>query len=350
MPEISERVYLIYQEGQKQGRSPDHFSVIGDCQSVPRYFLGTYYLGLLKPDPAESYLWDAIGYFDSSFDHWSVTSRGGFTAASILNPIQADPDLCKPGETPLTCEYRLNNPAYFFITLEIWDNPTTIDRYEIYLRQVLDYVIERGTIPILLTKADAAEVDDGHHVLNPAIVKVALEYDVPLVNFWKAAQYLENIGIDPDRDGFHLSQAGYDLKSTLALRALYNIWQAVSGSADPTAGKTSEAVSTPSGSDGDVPTPDLVSPVCSDDCIFFATALSNDGVVTSQGVYSYDYPSQALTQMLGEGYDLQDVSEDGQRLLVNLSKLSFRSRLRDSSSEIAKQYLLLLGETGSLLE
>jgi hypothetical protein len=347
MPEISERVYLIYEEGQKQGRSPDHFSVIGDCQSIPRYFLGTYYLGLLKPDPAESYLWDALGYFSSSIDHWSVTSRGGFTAASILNPIQADPASCKPGETPLTCEYRLNNPAYFFITLEIWDNPDTIERYEVYLRQILDYVIERGTIPILLTKADAAEVDDGHHVLNPAIVRVALEYDVPLVNFWKAAQYLDNIGIDPDRDGFHLSTEGYDLKSTLALRALYNIWQAVSSTG--TGGEIGEITSTPTSVIGDIGSllPEVVSPVCGDDCIYFATVLSRDGVISSQGVFSYDYSSQALTEILGEGFDLQDVSEDGQRLLVNRANYLYEVNLRDFSSVLLSDTFFYLGKQGA---
>jgi hypothetical protein len=345
MPDISDRVFQIYAEGQKQGRSPNHFSVIGDCQSIPRYFLGTYYLGELVPDPAESYLWDALGYFESSYDHWSVTSRGGFTAASILNPIQADPASCKPGETPLTCEYRLNNPAYMFITLEIWDNPDTIDRYEVYLREILDSVIERGTIPILLTKADAAEVDDGHHVLNPAIVRVAYEYDLPLINFWRAAQYLDNIGIDPDRDGFHLSKEGYDLKSTLALRALYNIWQAVSGSDT----ETGVILSSPTPAIGDLGStpPEVVSPVCGEDCIYFSTSLSRDGVVSSQGVFSYDYSSQALTEILEEGFDLQDVSKDGQRLLVNRANYLYEVDLNTSSSSIISDTFFYLGKQGA---
>jgi hypothetical protein len=39
--------------------------------------------------------------------------------------------------------------------------------------------------------------------------------------------------------------------------------------------------------------------------------------VTTQGVYAYAYGGQKLTLVLGNGFDLQDVSKDGQRLLVN---------------------------------
>ena len=251
MPEVSQHVLQIYQEGQAQGRNPHNFSVIGDCQSIPFVFIGPFGRGILEPDSAESYLWDAINQFKDSFIRWSVTSRGGFTAASILNPLQADPHYCKPGETPLTCEYRLNNPAFAFITMETWLDLNTVDRYETYLRQILDYVIEHGTIPILITKADSADVLNGRYVINPAIVRVARDYDIPVINFWKSAQYRPNGGIDPAREGFHLSQDGYNLKNTLALRALYNIWQAVeqgstngsSGLANPTTTPTQQTTS-----------------------------------------------------------------------------------------------------------
>ncbi len=158
IPVLDQHLIRIFQDGQAQGRNPHNFSVIGDCQSIPFVFMGPFGRGILAPDSGESYLWDAINQFKGSFNHESVTSRGGFTAASILNPLQADPHYCTPGETPLTCEYRLNNPAYVFITLETWLDPKTIDRYEIYLRQILDYVIAKGSIPILITKADSAEV------------------------------------------------------------------------------------------------------------------------------------------------------------------------------------------------
>ncbi len=342
MPELSQHILQIYQDGQAQGRNPHNFSVIGDCQSIPFVFLGPYGRGALAPDSAESYLWDAINQFEGSFDRWSVTSRGGFTAASILSPLQADPHECKPGETPLTCEYRLNNPAYAFITLETWLDPNTIDRYETYLRQILDYVIGHGTIPILITKADSGEVINGRFVINPAIVRVAHDYDIPVVNFWRAAQYISNGGIDPAREGFHLSQEGYDLKNILALRALYNIWQAVEqGStelADPAATPTQPAASNSESA------PLVTAPACEGDCIFFATAASHDGAVTSQGVYAYNYSDQELTQVLGDGFDLQDVSNDGQRLLVNNANRLYEINLAGGSATLLSESFFYLGK------
>ena len=41
----------------------------------------------------------------------------GFTAASALSPVWADPKVCLAGETPLGCEYRLQKPVMDFIML-----------------------------------------------------------------------------------------------------------------------------------------------------------------------------------------------------------------------------------------
>ena len=316
-PEISERIVEIYQEGQRQGRDPASFSVIGDCQSIPFVFLGPYGRGELEPDANENYLWSALNYFRTSFRRWSVTSRGGFTAASILNALQADSEECKPGETPLTCEFRLNNPAFVFITLETWLDPDTVDRYEVYLREILETVIEKGAVPILLTKADSSELRGERHVINPVIVNLAYQYQVPVINFYQAAQYLDNHGIDPEREGFHLSPEGYKLKNVLALRALYAVWTTVvadeagdlPADVQPTEAATEEAVNDLN--------PEITTPDCTEGCVFFGTMQSLDGSLTAQGVYAYQLCTASLTQVLPQGYDLQDVSEDGTRLLVN---------------------------------
>ena len=352
MPEISQHVLQIYQAGQVQGRNPHNFSVIGDCQAVPFVFMGPFVRGELTPDNAESYLWDAISQFKDSFTRSGMAVRGGFTAASILTPIQADPHYCKPGETPLTCEYRLHNPAFVFITLETWADPNTIARYEADLRQILDYVIGKGTVPILITKADSAEMRNGTHVINPAIVRVAHDYDVPVINFWRAAQYLDNSGIDPNRDGFHLSQAGYDLKNILALRTLYTVWKAVDNggaSSGPGSGDSSGSRSAPTlqATPTSQPGPLATVPDCEGGCIFFATAGSQDGVVKSRGVYAYAYHNQKLTTVLGEGFDLQDVSENGQRLLVNNANRLYEINLTNASTNLISDSFFPLGKQGA---
>lgn len=353
MPVISPHVLAIYAEGQAQGRNPHNFSVIGDCQAIPFVFLGPYERGEMVPDSAESYLWDAIRQFQGSFNRSGMAVRGGFTAASILNPLHADPHYCVPGETPLTCEYRLHNPAFVIITLETWLDPATVDRYEAYLREIMEYVISRGSVPILLTKADSSELGTGEHVINPAIVRVARDYDVPLVNFWRAAQYLPNYGIDPEREGFHLSPEGYALKNTLALRALYQVWQAVE------AGEAAAAQSASAGPGEAVPAQpgpvdlsdlQMTIPACPAGCLFFGMAVSRDGVVTPDGVFAYDPVGGQLTRILGAGYDLQDVSPDGRRLLVNDATRLFVLDLSDASTRLVSESFFSFGRRGAYWE
>jgi hypothetical protein len=345
--EISERVVEIYQEGQRQGRDPLSFSVIGDCQSIPYVFMGPFGRGILAPDASESYLWDAINAFGPSFDRWSVTARGGFTAASILNALQADTEECKPGETPLTCEFRLNNPAFVLITLETWLDPETIDRYEVYLRQILDTVIEKGAVPILLTKADSSELRGEKHVINPVIVNLAYEYQVPVVNFWQAAQYLDNFGIDPEREGFHLSQAGYNLKNILALRALYATWMKVSGEEAVEAADAISATENSAAELGDVLNPAITPPNCAEGCVFFGSQQSLDGSLTAQGVYAYQIADAALVQVLPQGYDLQDASEDGLRLLVNAGGTLMTVDLETEETELVSEAFNAQGNLGA---
>jgi hypothetical protein len=349
MPEISPRVVEIFQQGQTLGRHPAHFSVIGDCQSIPYVFMGPFGRGELAPDESESQLWNAIDYFEESIQRWAVTARGGFTAASILNPLQADQHDCKPGETPLTCEYRLNNPAYALITLETWLDPDTIDRYETYLRMILDAVIEQGTIPILLTKADSSELQDGTHIINPVIVRVGYEYQVPVVNFWRAAQYLDNFGIDPDREGFHLSQAGYNLKNILALRALYLTWQTVEG--DEVVSTPTPETAPPTPTPTPEPTEDLnvtfASPQCPENCVFFGTAQSEDGDIETQGVFIYNAKTGDIEQLLGAGFNLQDVSEDGKRLLVNKANHLYEINLTAGTSDHITDTFIFDGQQGA---
>jgi hypothetical protein len=349
MPEISQHVFQIYHEGQIQGRDPHSFSVIGDCQAVPVVFMGPYELGTFVPPENESNLWDVINYFKGSFARWGMSVRGGFTAASVLSPMQADPKYCKSGETPLTCEYRIHNPAFVIITLETWLDPQTVDRYDGYLRRIMDYVIDHGSVPILLTKADSSEMRNGTHVFNPVIIQVAHDYDVPVINFWRAAQYLENGGIDPNREGFHLSQAGYNLKNTLALRTLYIVWKAVNVDNPSQSGSevintltpTHEATNTPSAN------PVFLSPDCEGGCVFYTTAASRDGVVKFQGVDAYNYLTKKQTNVLGEGFDLQDVSKDGQRLLVNNAENLYEVDLVNNSIKLISDSFYSLGKQGA---
>jgi hypothetical protein len=84
--------------------------------------------------------------------------------------------------------------------METWTKDRPTDTYTTYLRQIIDYTIAKGAVPILATKADNLE---GDFSINKAIVQLAAEYDIPLWNFWKAADPLPYHGLT--EDNFHLT-------------------------------------------------------------------------------------------------------------------------------------------------
>jgi len=91
----------------------------------------------------------------------------------------------------LACEARLHKPAIAFILLGTND-ASHPEVFEADVRQILDYLIEQGIVPILATKADDFE---GDYSINATIARLAYEYDLPLWNFWLAVQPLPDHGL-----------------------------------------------------------------------------------------------------------------------------------------------------------
>jgi hypothetical protein len=235
IPTVSQNTRLIYQRGLQMGNDPHAFSKIGDCQSISTYFLsyfdrpGYYNLG--------SYisLQETIDWYSGSFSRDSLAVKGGFNAAAILSPIRADPQQCNPNENPIECEFRLHHPSIAIISLEEWwaGHP---ENYETYMRQIIEYTIQQGIVPIIATKADNLE---GNNLINQTIARLANEYDIPLWNFWLAVQPLPDHGlISFDSSGkvdmFHLThsegyyfyndpanmQSGWSIRNLTALQSL----------------------------------------------------------------------------------------------------------------------------------
>jgi hypothetical protein len=151
--------------------------------------------------------------------------RGGFNVASVLSAFLADPKTCRPGETPLDCEFRQNRPGIVLISMETGFEGRTAAVYEKYMRKIIEYALQRGAAPILATKADNFE---GDHAINLVTARLALEYDLPLWNFWRAVQPLPNHGMDPERaDKFHISVEAWNERSFSALQTLDALWRAV---------------------------------------------------------------------------------------------------------------------------
>ena len=341
VPQATTRARQIYQQGQAgDARADPHaFSKIGDCQSIKEALMGMFdqpgRYDLPSENDQDVILGDTIHHFKGSFNRDGMAVKGGFNAASLLSPMWADPTVCRAGETPLECELRVHRPAFVIISLEVWWEGRTTERYIEYMRQILDYAIAQGTVPILSTKADNVEGDNS---INLANARLAYEYDLPLWNFWAAAQPLPNHGLDPVRnDGFHISEdTAWPVRSLTALQALNSVWRGASGinTIDPglfslRSSATPAASATPAPT---VVTGHIPAPVSGVKGMIFGLV---DAAAKLNGVYAFDPAGGGPpTRLEKAGFSLQAVSPDGQKLLLNYGPELYLLRLDGSQPQL----------------
>jgi hypothetical protein len=192
---IDANTVAIFRRGQQLGNKRNVFVKVGDCDSA-NYFLygiddGLYSLG------GYNHLLQAIYFFSGSFNHRGVAAQDGYVAASVLNPVWADPRLCRSGETPLACEYRLQKPSVALIMLRTyhygddWQN-----KYRQDIQAVVEYSLEKGVIPVLSTLPRIETAHEGLYEMNDIIRKLAVQYDVPLWDLFLTTEQLPNRGTD----------------------------------------------------------------------------------------------------------------------------------------------------------
>ncbi len=136
--------------------------------------------------------------------------KGGLNVIAVQNTMWTaavetytnQKDICIKGETPLACELRDYNPSFAIISMEeSWDG--SLEMYDQYMRQIVDYVLSLNIVPILATRSELLTQE---RQINDMVVKIAEDYDLPLWNFGAAAAPLPNAGLMVDGDGFHLSR------------------------------------------------------------------------------------------------------------------------------------------------
>jgi hypothetical protein len=232
VPVVSDRAREIFETGVALGNDPRRFSKIGDSETFTSWFLApfdgtpaSYRLGEYE------HLQAVIDQFAGSYARQSVAARQGFNAASVFAPLWADPTLCEADETPLACEFRLHQPGYVFVLLgtnDIWH----LDTFEEQMRRIIEFSIEAGVLPILGTKADNLEGDD---TINRTLYALAIEYDIPLWNFWAAVQDLPQAGLDEDQAHLTFGYNHFDdpkamlnawpVRNLTALLVLDSVWR-----------------------------------------------------------------------------------------------------------------------------
>ncbi len=232
MPQgVIDHIRNIYSMGQSMGRNPHGLSKLGDSTIENPHFLtrfdsGPYNLG------DYAYLQDVIGFFNGSFSRESAVRRGLHSWA-VLDPMWAGGS-CMAGENMLECELRVQNPSVLIIHLGSNDAgiPDSTNRN---FRQIVEYCMTNGVIPILGTKADRHE---GSNINNEMIRQIAYDYNVPLWDFDAVAATIPGKGLD--QDGVHMTaffahdwsspiafERGYGLMNLTALIALDKVWRAV---------------------------------------------------------------------------------------------------------------------------
>ena len=194
---ISDRMREVHKKGLAMGNDPRSFIRVGDCNSKNPDFLtgfdGKYNLGEF------TYLQPTIDYFKGSFGRYNQTANPGHTTSRLVVSFWNNGD-CLANEPMLECQFRLDNPSIAFISLGTIDAkydykyPTSFERN---LRRIIEKTLENGIVPILVTKADNLE---GDYSINATIARLAIEYEIPLWNFWRSAQALEHAGLEPDME------------------------------------------------------------------------------------------------------------------------------------------------------
>jgi hypothetical protein len=226
LPKLTPHMREVYAGSAARGLDPNMFTAIGDCNMdniIKRGLKGPGQIDLsATPELA------AIRQgFDWSFERAHPALRPGLLTPSVFDATWANPRLCLPGETPLDCDLRDSRASLLFVGFSAGDVPFWQDA-ERQNRRIIETALQRGVLPILITKADPVEEDHGapENYINNLKRRLAAEYDVPLIDFWLASRALPNNGLvakDEQRD--HLTPEAIDVELRLMLQTLYALAQ-----------------------------------------------------------------------------------------------------------------------------
>ncbi len=159
----------------------------------------------------------------------------GFHSWTVTDPLWADKTVCLPNETPVTCEIRLHRPS--IIIIRIGSNDAGVPgSFDFNVRQVVEYAIQQGVIPVIGTKADRFEGPDNAN--NIILRQIAADFEIQLWDFDAIMATIPGRGLDVDN--VHLTtfyahdytspvafERGHGVHNLTALMMLDAIWREV---------------------------------------------------------------------------------------------------------------------------
>jgi hypothetical protein len=177
---------------------------IGDSNSESLGYLGLFGVGSYNLGTYRD-MQPTIDFFKSAGNSWlelSQVAQTGNLTTTIIDPIFTDLDNCFQGESPLTCEIRVQNPSIALIYLGAADNQLLdTGAYGNALRQIVNELISQNVLPVLTTmptRPHPVRPQSYGLSFNAVIVQVAQEYNIPLLNMWKATQGMPDNGMQGD--------------------------------------------------------------------------------------------------------------------------------------------------------
>lgn len=219
---ITERVKDIYKKGLARGNYAGRFTKIGDSETDNPFFLtqydsGDYYLA------DYGYLSPMLTTFKGSFTHKSLGAKGGFVVDSLLDPLWANPQLCRKNESSVECEYRTWRPSIALILVRTYPNPEYQAKFEENVRKVIDLTLKYNIIPVLST-VPYLPPGGWQYDMNNTIRKLSAEYQIPLWDLYETTSIMPSNGVDystahlsipPDGSACNLSQPNLSTYGTV---------------------------------------------------------------------------------------------------------------------------------------
>lgn len=241
LPVLTDFARTLFERGQARAipRAITMFSKVGDSMTASPHFLvpfgdGDYDLG--EYVALETVIEFFVTGNENAFNRVNYANSIGFTTASALDSTWAVADVCIANETPLACEYRVSNAAFALIMfgtndVMAFDAPL----FDYFLRRIVLETAAADVIPVLYTMPIRPEAAELSGVFNQIILKIAGDYDVPVINLAVALEPLLNGGVDL-QDTLHLTEpeppltvttftdeslnAGYTVRNLVTLQAL----------------------------------------------------------------------------------------------------------------------------------
>lgn len=232
-PEVMANVATIFEKGNTLGRNPHVFSKMGDSAVLTSHYLTRFDDELYYNLGQYDYLQPVIDHYAGSFSRYGAATKVGLSSFGVLDPMWSNKSWCGPQEHMLQCEIRHNNPSVILMRIGTNDGITR-ELFTENMRQIIEFCLEQGIIPVLATKADRFEGDNRN---NEVLMQLADEYKIPLWDFDAVAATLPDRGLTADNAHLTISDRndytdpntftkGYPMNDLTALMALDAILRA----------------------------------------------------------------------------------------------------------------------------